>query len=262
MPITVIGNTVIGTSDDDQIILNSTLYGINAVNIEGNGGNDQLTGDGRNNLIHGGEGSDDIYGENGMDSLYGDAGNDQFFLKGEWTSSYDQSGGLTHFYTAAGPSGTDFYDGGTGYDQLVANENNLTLVLGNISELVSDSIEGIIGGDSTNFRAFFQGNGLQDFSRVFLDNVRLEFTFQDNIIIGSSANQLIDSDNDGDFDGDDVSNGASGNDVIDGNYGLDTVIYSGDLTRFRSVSKVTARSASSIALALRPGIPIPAMAMS
>ncbi len=232
MPITVIGNTVIGTSDDDQIILNSTLYGINAVNIEGNGGNDELTGDGRDNVIRGGEGNDDIYGENGMDSLYGDAGNDQFFLKGEWTSSYDQPGGLTHFYTATGPSGTDFYDGGTGYDQLVANENNLTLVLDNISELIADSIEGIDGGEASNFRAFFQGSGVQDFTRVLLEDVRLEFSFADNTIIGSSANQRFDSDNDGDIDTTDAFNEASGNDVIDGNNGVDTVIYTGNLSRY------------------------------
>lgn len=233
MPITVIGNTVIGTVSDDQITLSAVNYGIDAVNIEGNGGNDELIGDARNNLIHGGDGNDRIYGQNGMDSLYGDAGDDRFFLKGEWSSaSYDQPGGLTHFYTASGPIGTDFFDGGTGFDQLIANENNLTLVLNNISEVVGDSIEGIAAEGAGNFRAFFQGSGLQDFTRIKLEDVRLEFSFANNTIIGSSANQQYDSNNDGVINGLDAYNGATGNDVIDGSYGLDTVIFNGNISDY------------------------------
>ncbi|MCZ8183888.1 MAG: M10 family metallopeptidase C-terminal domain-containing protein [Beijerinckiaceae bacterium] len=232
MPVIVIGNTVIGTSAGEQIILNPALHGANAVNIEGNGGDDDLTGDARANVIRGGDGNDRLYGGSGMDSLFGDAGHDRFFLRGEWSSSYNQPGGLTHFYAGAGQSETNLHDGGTGFDQLVADEDNLTVVFGSISDLVGDSIEGISGGAYANFRAFFQGDGLQDFTRVSVEDVRLEFSLVDNVIIGSSANQRFDSDNDGDIDAADSFNDASGNDVIDGNAGIDTVIYGGALSRY------------------------------
>jgi len=209
MPVTVVGNTVYGTSNTETINLSTTNYGVFVVNIEGNGGNDTLKGNGVNNVIRGGNNDDRIYGENGMDSLYGGAGNDRFYLKGEWSSSYNQPGGLTHFYTANGPSGTDFFDGGPGIDRLVANEHNLTLVLTNVSELTGDSIEGIINVGFSNFTAFFQGSSIQDFSSFYIENVRLEFAFFDNEIIGSA-----------------------GNDVIDANNGVDTVIYGGDSARY------------------------------
>ncbi len=229
MAVTVIGNTVYGTEGQDQITLRAVNYGIAAVNIQGHGGNDLLTGDGRNNIIRGGDGVDKIYAGNGMDYLYGDAGNDIFQLKGEWsTPSYNQPNGLTHFYTGAGPSGTDFYDGGSGLDRLEAGENNLTLVIGHLSELAGDSIEGISSGGFNGFRAFFQGSGLQDFTRVLLDNVTIAFSYADNLIIGSSANQQFDSDNDGDIDSADAYNGATGNDSIDGGWGVDTVLYNAD----------------------------------
>ncbi len=232
MPVIVIGNTVIGTSAGEQIILNPALHGANAVNIEGNGGDDDLTGDARVNVIRGGDGNDRLHGGSGLDSLFGDAGNDRFFLKGEWSSSYNQTGGLTHFYAGTGPGGTNLHDGGTGFDQLVADENNLTLVFGNIADLAGDSIEGLSGGDSANFRAYFEGGGLQDFTRIRLEGVRLELSQADNTIIGSSANQRFDSDNDGDIDAADGTNEASGNDMIDGNAGIDTVVYGGMSSRY------------------------------
>ncbi|MCZ8373930.1 MAG: cadherin domain-containing protein [Beijerinckiaceae bacterium] len=232
MPVTVIGNTVIGTSAGEQITLNPALHGANAVNIEGNGGDDDLTGDARANVIRGGDGNDRLYGGSGMDSLFGDAGNDRFFIRGEWSSSYNLPGGLTHFYAGTGPGETNLHDGGTGFDRLVADEDNLTLVFNSVGDLVGDSIEGLSGGDSANFRAFFLGEGLQDFTRVSVEDVRLEFSLANNMIIGSSANQRFDSDNDGDIDAADSFNEASGNDVIDGNAGIDTVIYGGTLSRY------------------------------
>ncbi|MCA3657809.1 MAG: hypothetical protein IOC02_09435 [Methylobacterium sp.] len=226
------GNTIYGDANNDTIIASSGgvnyLYGdgsLEAVTdggdnisggsgtdyIYGGGGNDILDGSFGNDFIYGGTGIDTLTGGRGRDTLDGGAGDDRFMLRGDgWQSGYDQPGGYTTYYANTNGNLTgDYYQGGTGLDTLEAAENNLTLVLDNAASLARDSIERLSSGNFSNFRVFVTGSDQQDFSSFYIQNVRLEFAFHDNEIIGSA-----------------------GNDVINANYGIDTVIYSGDFSRY------------------------------
>jgi Ca2+-binding RTX toxin-like protein len=248
------GNTLYGDAGNDTIIASSggvnTLYGDGIAEaatdgvdnitggtgtdyIYGGGGNDILDGALGNDFIYGGSGIDTLTGGRGRDTLDGGAGNDIFRLNGDgWLQpGYDQPGGYTTFYANTGSNNSgDYYQGGTGLDRLRAAEDNLTLVLDEATSLARDSIEWLDGGTSLNFRVVVTGSGPQDFTRIATSNVTLDFGSGDDVITGSSANQIaVDTDGNGTPD---ASNGASGNDRIDGGFGVDTVKYSGNASRY------------------------------
>lgn len=127
----------------------------------------------------------------------------------------------------------DYQYGGAGRDTLEADESNLTLVLDYAASLSSAtySIEMLDGGAYFNFRVVVTGAGLQDFTRIAMNNVTLNFSWGDDLIIGSSANQEYDIDGDGIVDSG-TNNDATGDDRIDGGYGTDRVIYAGDSTDY------------------------------
>lgn len=244
------GNTIYGDAGNDKIIASSggvnTLYGDGVAEavtdgvdtitggtgtdyIYGGGGNDILDGSLGNDFIYGGTGGDTLTGGRGRDTLDGGAGNDIFRLYGDgWLQpGYDQPGGYTTFYGNTGSNNSgDYYQGGTGLDMLQAAEDNLTLVLDDVTSLARDSIERLDGGTSLNFRVVVTGNGPQDFTRIATNNVTLDFGIDDDVITGSSFDQLtVDTNGDGTPD---ALNGASGNDRIDGGFGVDTVKFNGN----------------------------------
>jgi Ca2+-binding RTX toxin-like protein len=192
---------------------------------------DILDGSLGNDYLYGEAGDDTLTGGRGRDHLDGGAGDDIFKLRGDgWLQpAYDQPGGYTTFYADTGWNNSgDYYQGGTGLDTLQAAENNLTLVLDDATSLSRDSIEALSGTGFQNFRVVVTGSGPQDFTRIRLDNVTLDFSNGDDVITGSSFNQQYDSNNDGVINGLDVTNGASGNDRIDGGFGVDTVNFNGN----------------------------------
>ncbi|MCA3864198.1 MAG: cadherin domain-containing protein, partial [Burkholderia sp.] len=232
---------IYGGEGDDKIKGSNNGF-INDLN--GDGGNDTIIGSGGLDFIYGGTGDDtldggygrdNIYGEGGNDNirggyltdfLYGGADDDRFLLTGSGFIDYffDQPGGETSTFESGDG---DFYAGGTGFDLLVADKHKHTLVLENASDLLDwdNSIEGIDGGNFFDFRVLVFGSGVQDFSSVFLRNTTLVMYSGDDVVIGSSANQLYDSDDNGI---DDTLNSATGNDKIDGGFGVDTVIFKGN----------------------------------
>ena len=200
----VIGNTVYGDDVGDNVdVINLGIdgYGPGVVNIDGGLGNDVLTGDGANNRIKGGD---------GLDILNGGGGDDKFLLSGEVNdTAYNQPNGLTTYYTG------NSYDGGTGTDSLVADENNLTLVLTGTSQLMTDSIEGIDGTGKANFRVSGDAAGNTfDFTTISLDNVIIDGNNGDDVITGSSFV------------------GSTNEDRLEGGYGSDTVNLHGNFNEY------------------------------
>lgn len=230
MPVgTVVGNKVIGTVNDDVIDLVNGGYPLNVIHADGGTGKDFIYGNNSDNILNGeygndyidgGAGNDYIRGGYGIDILKGGAGNDTFALIGEVNiPGIDQPGGKSITYLGTGLGLTDTYDGGAGMDKIQATEANLTLIVKTIENVTYDSIEEIDGSVSTNFRVRILDNTVQDFTKVKLTNVLIDLGEGDDVVVGSSANQFVDTNADGTAD---AYNGASGNDRIEGGANIDT----------------------------------------
>ena len=111
--------TVTGTPGNDTIDCTSASPG---KMIEGNAGNDTITGTAFADTINGGDGNDTITGGGGNDTITGGNGND----------------------TLTGSAGDDSLTGGDGNDTLTGSEGNDTLIGGN----GDDTLNGGVGDDS------------------------------------------------------------------------------------------------------------------
>ncbi|MCA0399196.1 MAG: cadherin domain-containing protein [Proteobacteria bacterium] len=205
--------------------------------LSGGNGNDVVTGAAGNDHLFGDAGNDTLKGGAGVDTLDGGAGNDVFLLTGDANDpAFSHSGGGTSYYRGTSSGQDDLYVGDEGLDTLRAESANLTLVLKEAAHLKQDGIETLAGAAGGGFRVAVTGEGPQDFTAIRLDEVMLDFGDGDDIITGSSANQLVDTDGNGTGD---TSNLATGNDVIEGGTGLDTVRYNANFDPARySISLV------------------------
>ncbi len=154
--------------------------------INGGEGNDIINGRGGDDLVHGNSGDDVLRGVDGRDSLLGDAGNDNLD-GGDGDDSLD--GGSGSDILAAG-AGNDFAFGDSGDDLLIGADGNDLLEGG-------AGADGLIGGDGDDT----------------LDGGR-----QNDTLNGNAGNDKIRGD-----DGDDFIMGQTGNDTIDGGDGNDTI---------------------------------------
>jgi|GEM_PF-1733159 len=189
-----IGNIFVGTSGDDDAILDGSaaneifyaLEGNDLVDdagagndaVYGNDGNDTVYGQDGNDIVTGDDGNDIVTGDDGNDSLYGGTGNDTMdggtgddFIDGEsgndiidtGTGNDTVLGGLGDDQIT-GLSGINLIDGGLGNDYITGGTGNSTLDGGGDN----DTLESGEGGERLT-----GGAGADDF--WFLNNTVSEF---------------------------------------------------------------------------------------
>ncbi len=110
--------------------------------LSGGAGDDDIFGDEGNDTLNGGAGNDDLFGDEGDDILNGGPGNDKLF-SGETTVEDILNGG-TGDDELFGANGTDILNGGAGDDFLSGSDDNDTLNGG----LGNDTLEGGAGQDT------------------------------------------------------------------------------------------------------------------
>ena len=196
-----------GTAGDDVLSTDGGVTAqLQADDVAGLGGNDQITGTDRaevldggdgNDTVHGGGGADRIKGGAGVDALYGEAGDDVFVVAGETTV-------------------TDKFGGGTGTDTLlISNDVNLTgATFTSVEKIegsgwrVTVSAEQLTGFTSASGVIFAGSN--QDV-QTLSGNYTLEGTAGDDVFKAG--------------DGDNVIRPFAGNNTVIGGAGNDTVLW-------------------------------------
>ncbi|MET3666561.1 cadherin domain-containing protein [Caulobacter sp. 1776] len=186
----------------------SGMAGIGTMSVYAGLGNDTINGTQGNDILRGQDGNDVLYGNNGDDIFEGGVGDDaliggngnDLFLVGEYT-------------------GQDGYDGGAGFDEIRAYQNNATIFLSSLANVEKISSGGFAGA----------WIGVQylltvinwDFTNVQLQGIGyISGGNQGDTIIGSAGNDTI------------VGNG--GPDTLKGGAGDDTFVYGGsDGTNYR-----------------------------
>jgi Ca2+-binding RTX toxin-like protein len=210
----------LNTTDQSETI--SAAASTNAVNIDGAGGNDTLTGGSGADTLTGGAGNDSVSGGAGADLLYGGLGNDQISYGAGNDTVYGGDGsdviddapgaavlvGNNLLYGGAGndtifdATGNDTVFGGTGNDQFAADNAGNDLIYGDEG---FDTLNGGAGADT------LYGGADADTLNGGAGSDRL---------IGDAGNDSLDG-----ADGDDfffIASGA-GNDTIVGGEGAETL---------------------------------------
>lgn len=214
-------DTITGTDNSDTLYGdagNDVLYGQGGHDtLYGGDGNDTLHGEDGNDTLYGGDGNDTLYGGAGNDTLYGGAGNDDmsggdgdnvFVFEGSafGDDSIDAYGSssTTLKYDANGPKIINIekaVDGGTFLT--ITYDNGATTRITNIEDL--GSVKVARGSDPAVA-------------------VGTSFTVDDNIVVGTMGDDLIDNGgNDALSGGNDTIYGGAGNDIILAGKGNDTL---------------------------------------
>jgi Ca2+-binding RTX toxin-like protein len=216
---------------------NDTIYSL-ADNdmLFGDAGNDSLMGGRGNDALHGGIDNDSLYGETGDDLLFGEDGDD--VLHGdstfEWVENtrYVSSPGNDTLYggagndrlygdaydneapgndflyggdgndTLSGGLGTNYFDGGTGYDILDLSDIDDTGLPGSGSVVVDMVAQTYTRADNS--------------VHSFINMEGVETTSYNDVVYGDSGSNWIDT-----ATGDDTVYGGAGDDVILGSIGAD-----------------------------------------
>ena len=224
--------TVNGGSGGDTVSASGASLGNLRLGINGDLGDDTLTGSADADTINGGDGSDIISGETGNDTLSGDEGNDSI-SGGEGNDLVDGNDGND---TALGDAGDDSLLGSFGSDMLIGGVGNDTIDGGFGNDLLNgmsgnDSLLGNFGndriaagsGDDTvnggNDNDTIQGHSGADL---------IDGSHGDDSILGQAGNDTIFGDDGNDTimggNGNDVVYGEDGDDVIDGEAASDTIV--------------------------------------
>lgn len=172
-----------GKSGDDSITL--VDVDVRAL-LEGDEGNDTISGGLKRDTIDGGEGDDVLQGNGDRDLLLGEDGNDTL------------SGGGRND-TLVGDSGADFFVGGPGALDLVTYQSETSAVSVTIDDIANDGEAGENDNIAATCEAFWGGDGA-DFIRGSGKN--------NNILGGAGNDTLL---------------GGGGNDTIQGNGGSDSI---------------------------------------
>lgn len=204
-------NTITGDARSEQI----NAGGGNDT-VQAGAGNDLIYGDWGDDVIHGGDGNDLIYGGGGDDTLSGDAGDDTFRVTG--AHSVDSTF-----------EGYDSYDGGAGQDRIIAYGANVDIGLkafGPANGIETIDATGVTG--AVRLLGDWNANIL-DFSKVSLlgGNITIDAGGGNDTVIGSAGNDVIEGGSWGDQSlsggaGNDIIHGGGGNDVLSGGDGDDT----------------------------------------
>lgn len=182
--------------------------------LNGDGGNNSLTGTAAAETLNGNGGNDTLDGRGGQDKLFGGDGNDTLFS------------GL----------GNDRVDGGTGTDWLMFNGTggatvDLRLSAAQSTGYGSDTItnvENLSGGTGANT---FAGNDLANHFLGQGGNDRLTGNGGADTLDGGTGNDHLDGGSGSDVlsggDGNDTLVASTGNDVMSGGNGSDTILVTG-----------------------------------
>jgi Ca2+-binding RTX toxin-like protein len=190
-----------GDGNDSLTVLAKTTE-LNSATLNGQGGDDVLTGADTNDNLSGGDGNDRLIGAKGTDSMSGDAGNDTLV----WNNG----------------DGSDTMDGGAGND---AAEVNGSPTLGDTFTIAPDVQAGRIVFKRTNLVNFtllttterFEVNGLGGAdSLTSVDGVGARTLMS---VDGGAGDDTIKG-----SDGPDLISGGEGNDVLDGGAGDDRIV--------------------------------------
>jgi Ca2+-binding RTX toxin-like protein len=175
--------------------------------LQGDLGNNTISGIAGNDILDGREGDDELYGEADNDGIIGGAGND--FLDGG--SGNDELLGEANNDFLIGGSGDDLLDGGDGIDTVSyrrsVNSSNIGISVDLSNNTAFDGIDGI-----DTLRNIENVIGSQFADRLTGDD-------QANTIYGGDGNDVIDA-----KAGNDRLFGENGNDEIFGGSGDDTLI--------------------------------------
>lgn len=179
-------NVIVGLNSSTRLDFSGTTL-TNIARIEGNDGNDVITGS---------AGADTIVGGIGNDILDGGSGDDVFLVSGT-----DQ--------------GFDRVTGGEGFDQLLGSDADdafgLFIFSGN------STVEAIDGGAGENVIEGSDTSNNLDFSGTALTNIaRIEGNGGNDVITGSSDADIIAG-----GDGNDLLLGGDGDDMLQGDAGFD-----------------------------------------
>jgi Ca2+-binding RTX toxin-like protein len=187
-----------GTSNGEDLSAPSNDFR-DGVILNGNGGNDTLTGEAGADTLNGGDGNDSLQGMNGLDALNGGNGNDE--LRG----GHDAD-------TLDGGAGNDTLDGGTGNDWFLLGTG-------------SNSVNGGSGSDFVTF-ANFSGTGLTidltagstSLSDTLTSIENATGSSQADAITGTSGVNRLRG-----LGGNDTLLGGSGGDTLEGGDGADSL---------------------------------------
>src|SRR5215216_2378149 len=234
--VTVLGGTptvantsliqVFGKGGNDIITLDESNGALPNANLFGGAGHDTMTGGSGADMLFGQAGNDTLFGKGGTDLLFGGAGNDVLTGGDGNDQLFGESGNDRMIWNPGDDS--DLFEGGDGVDTAEVNGGNgaetftvaangsrvrldrvdpapFTLDIGTTENLVVN----MNGGDDT----FTAGNGLAALIQLTVD--------------GGAGNDTITG-----GDGNDVLLGGAGNDVVTGGRGNDVALLGADDDRF------------------------------
>ena len=197
--------TANGGDGNDLVDATGALIGNVRLLLNGNDGNDTISGSLGNDTIDGGAGNDLASGNAGNDLILGQAGNDSL------------GGGLGND-TIDGGDGADLINGQQGDDSLLGGTGN-----DNINgDVGNDTIDGGAGDDNLNGMAgddSILGGVGQDAISGGIGNDTLDGGRNDDTINGNAGDDLIRGDH-----GNDYINAGDGNNTVSGGDGDDTIM--------------------------------------
>ncbi|WP_170937325.1 MULTISPECIES: putative Ig domain-containing protein [Rhodomicrobium] len=208
--------------------------------VQGDGGDNHLTGssgsdavyagDGNDvvytgkaaDILHGGEGNDWLYGGRGNDTVFGEGGDDHLF-GGQGNDTLYGGTGNDHLY---GGRGDDLLAGGVGDDTLAGDQGNDVLDGGDGNDTEDggsgdDTLSGGAGNDALtggHGHDTLDGGDGHDALDGGSGNDTLAGGAGDDTLSGGSGVDTLSGGT-----GDDVLSGGSGNDSLDGGDGKDTL---------------------------------------
>ncbi|MFM9963715.1 MAG: beta strand repeat-containing protein [Planctomycetaceae bacterium] len=214
--------TINGGTGNDGLSAASATLGQVRLAINGNAGNDTLTGSAGNDTLDGGDDNDSLYAGAGNDSAIGGLGDD--VLSGQDGNDTLNGGDGDDF--AVGGNGNDGLLGGLGNDTLQGQAGNDT-VQGNDG---SDFLSGLTGNDSllggTGLDTLDGGDNDDTLDGEFGDDSLTAGLGNDKLRGGDGNDSLDGSDGDDELnggDGDDLLVAGAGNDGLDGGDGNDVM---------------------------------------
>ncbi len=187
--------TINGGLGNDTINASAATLGMVRMQLNGNDGNDSITGSKSDDTIDGGAGLDTMNGGSGNDTIRGGTENDNI----------------------NGGAGDDSIEGNDGNDALVGGAGNDAIVGG----LGNDLVSGNSGNDT------LLGNDGRDTLNGGSDNDSLDGGVGKDTLTGADGNDTLDGGRNDDIitgdAGDDSIRGNHGNDTVDGGLGADTI---------------------------------------
>ncbi|OEK01152.1 hypothetical protein BFP97_06350 [Roseivirga sp. 4D4] len=227
-------NVVNGTSGNNFFLNGSTGKDI----INGFQGDDKLYGDDGDDILNGGDGFDQLYGGAGNDILRGGTDNKQNWFNDGYGDDESYGGAGSDVFIVA--PGSDYYDGGAGFDSFTADDQNATTIARGLLPLLNginvDLSQGLIiddgYGTSDTVVSVRDVTGSSFSDTLTATSVASSGNFGsrffarggDDTLNGNIRNDQLSGEA-----GNDVLYGAGGNDSLSGGTGNDEFIFnSGD----------------------------------